>query len=112
MATLKSGSISKAPKGTYVLTERTMLNADGQAQPAGEPGGVVLLGNPGKLIPMAQAVTVGLTDDPTTVYPKHVGGGYYELSSGERVKGKADAALAEKALAAPANKAMPAPDNK
>lgn len=31
-------------------------------------------------------------------YPKHTGGGYYELSSGEKVKGKDAAIEAEKAL--------------
>ena len=31
-------------------------------------------------------------------YPKHVGGGYYELSNGEKIKGKDAAIEAEKAL--------------
>jgi hypothetical protein len=31
-------------------------------------------------------------------YPKHVGGGHYELSNGEKVKGKDEAAAAEKEL--------------
>jgi hypothetical protein len=112
LATLTSTSVTKAPKGTHELAERTMLNADGQAVPAGHPDAVVLLGVAGKRISIDQAVAVGLIDDPATVYPKHVGGGYYELSSGEKVKGKADAALAEKALQAGPNKAMPAGDNK
>ena len=36
--------------------------------------------------------------DITEVYPKHTGGGYYELSNGEKVKGKEAAEEAEKAL--------------
>ncbi len=31
-------------------------------------------------------------------YPKHVGGGYYELSNGEKVKGKDEALKVEEAL--------------
>lgn len=31
-------------------------------------------------------------------FPKHTGGGYYELSNGEKVKGKEDAIAAEKEL--------------
>jgi hypothetical protein len=31
-------------------------------------------------------------------FPKHVGGGHYELSNGEKVKGKEEAAAAEKEL--------------
>ncbi|WP_085521412.1 hypothetical protein [Tuberibacillus sp. Marseille-P3662] len=34
----------------------------------------------------------------TTQYPKHVGGGWYELSDGEKVQGKDEAQEAEKAL--------------
>jgi hypothetical protein len=32
-------------------------------------------------------------------FPKHTGGGYFELSNGEKVKGKDEAAAAEKELA-------------
>jgi hypothetical protein len=32
-------------------------------------------------------------------FPKHVGGGHYELSNGEKVKGKDEATAAEKELA-------------
>jgi hypothetical protein len=32
-------------------------------------------------------------------FPKHVGGGHYELSNGKKVKGKDEAAAAEKELA-------------
>jgi hypothetical protein len=31
-------------------------------------------------------------------FPKHTGGGYFELSNGEKVKGKDEAAAAEKEL--------------
>lgn len=31
-------------------------------------------------------------------YPKHIGGGYYELSNGEKVQGKGKASEAERAL--------------
>lgn len=31
-------------------------------------------------------------------FPKHTGGGYYELSNGEKVKGKDEAAAAEEEL--------------
>lgn len=31
-------------------------------------------------------------------FPKHTGGGYYELSNGEKVKGKEEALAAEEAL--------------
>jgi hypothetical protein len=37
------------------------------------------------------------TED-TTVYPNHIGGGYYELSNGEKIKGKDEALKAEEAL--------------
>ena len=30
-------------------------------------------------------------DEETEQYPKHVGGGWYELSNGERVQGKEEA---------------------
>lgn len=41
-------------------------------------------------------------EEVTTVdpdFPKHTGGGYYELSNGEKIKGKDAAIEAEKALA-------------
>lgn len=90
-----------APASTYTFTKRMMLTADGRAVPAGHPEGVVLLGTPGKTIPHSRAVELGLVGDTTGEYPKHAGGGYYELSDGSRVKGKADAAAAEKALHGP-----------
>ena len=37
-------------------------------------------------------------DDQDIVYPIHVGGGHYELSNGEKVKGKEAAIEAEAAL--------------
>lgn len=36
--------------------------------------------------------------DEKTEFPKHTGGGYYELSNGEKVKGKEEALAAEEAL--------------
>ena len=33
-----------------------------------------------------------------TLYPNHTGGGWYELSNGEKVKGKDEATTAEEAL--------------
>lgn len=42
-------------------------------------------------------------------FPKHLGGGTFEISNGEKVKGKEAAAEAEKALE---NKAAPDPDAK
>ena len=36
----------------------------------------------------------------TDVFPKHTGGGYYELSNGEKVQGKDDAIKAENELKA------------
>jgi hypothetical protein len=36
--------------------------------------------------------------DEVEEFPKHTGGGYYELSNGEKVKGKGAAEKAEKAL--------------
>lgn len=33
-----------------------------------------------------------VTDEPSDEWPKHVGGGNYELSNGDRVKGKDEAA--------------------
>jgi hypothetical protein len=35
-------------------------------------------------------------DEEVEQYPKHVGGGWYELSNGERVQGKEEAIEAEK----------------
>ena len=96
------------PAKTYELTERTMLDKDGKAQPA-SVGGVTLLGVAGKRIPMADAIKYGLVEgtDPDT-YPKHTGGGWYQLSSGEKVKGKDPAQAAEKQLldAPPEDKAL------
>ncbi len=83
---------------TYTLTERTLLTADGQAVPAGHPDGVALLGAAGRTIPWAEAVACGLAADTSSDYPQHVGGGWYELSDGSRVKGKDDAAAAQKLL--------------
>jgi len=37
-----------------------------------------------------------VSDNPD--FPKHTGGGYYELSNGEKVKGKEDAIAAEQEL--------------
>lgn len=82
----------------HELKERTFLTAEGQAVPAGHPEAKVLLGPAGRLIPQAQAVALGLIGDSTGNYPKHLGGGWYELSTGERIQGKDDAAAAEKAL--------------
>lgn len=97
------------PRNTFELTERTMLTVDGKAVPAGDPGGVSLLGGPGKLISLADATRYGLVagTDPSD-YPKHTGGGWYELSSGEKVKGKDAAAAAQKQLgdAPPQDKAQ------
>lgn len=92
---------------TYTLTERTLLTAEGKAVPVGNPLGVVLLGPAGKTIPHSQAVAYGLAADKAELYPNHLGGGWYELSTGERVKGKKAAAAAEKALhGPPADKAL------
>lgn len=44
-------------------------------------------------VPFIQSVEGDAPD-----YPKHVGGGTYQLSSGEKVKGKSKAVKAEKAL--------------
>ena len=41
---------------------------------------------------------VYLEVDEESEFPKHTGGGYYELSNGEKVKGKDEAKEAEKAL--------------
>ena len=39
---------------------------------------------------------IGKQDEEVEQYPKHVGGGWYELSNGERVQGKEEAIEAEK----------------
>lgn len=39
-----------------------------------------------------------LKTNKTDSYPKHTGGGWYELSNGEKVQGKEEAAAAEKKL--------------
>lgn len=96
------------PAKTFELTERTMLTADGKAAPASE-GGVALLGVAGKRIPMADAIKYGLVEGSNPAdYPQHTGGGWYQLSSGEKVKGKDAAAAAEKQLldAPPEDKAL------
>ena len=51
----------------------------------------------GRIEPINQ-VEVSPLLNSTEVYPKHTGGGYYELSNGEKVKGKEAAEEAEKAL--------------
>ena len=43
-------------------------------------------------------VAVSNHEVATTTYPHHIGGGYYGLSNGEKVKGKEAAIEAEKAL--------------
>lgn len=43
------------------------------------------------------AAVQGIDDSPAE-YPKHVGGSTFELSNGEKVKGKEEALAAEKAL--------------
>lgn len=52
---------------------------------------------------VAEVVIVGekeddKTDNEVEDYPKHTGGGYYELSNGTKVKGKEVAIEAEKAI--------------
>lgn len=41
---------------------------------------------------------VFLKVEPSTAFPKHTGGGWYELSNGEKVQGKDEAIEAENAL--------------
>lgn len=89
----------------YEFTKRMMLTEDGKAVPAGHKDGVVLFGTPGKRIPHAQAAKAGLVQADDADFPKHTGGGWYELSNGDKVQGKADAQAAEKALAPAADKA-------
>lgn len=36
--------------------------------------------------------------DDKNEYPKHIGGGYYELSNSEKIKGKEEAIIAQKEL--------------
>lgn len=66
---------------------------DGQSQPAGDEGsGDRATGKGGAdAAPPAPA--------PPAEFPKAAGGGMYELSNGERVRGKQKAAAAEEALA-------------
>ncbi|MGE7091678.1 hypothetical protein ACQKII_09545 [Lysinibacillus sp. NPDC048646] len=40
----------------------------------------------------------GESEEHVSEHPKHTGGGYYELSNGEKVKGKDEAIKAENAL--------------
>lgn len=44
-----------------------------------------------------RAIKAGWADSDESEWPKHVGGGYYELSNGEKVKGK-EAAFEAQAL--------------
>ena len=107
MSTISTDSFRRRTpvgKGDVTLKVRTYLTAEGKAVPAGQPGGVSLLGGPGKVIRAAQAQAVGLATD-ADAYPQHLGGGVYELSDGSRVKGRADADAAEKLLGAAEDKA-------
>lgn len=48
--------------------------------------------------PFKDAETGEFVEEEVISYPNHVGGGNYELSNGERIKGKDAAIEAEKAL--------------
>lgn len=68
-----------------------------------EQGGKVVL--PGaKSMPKPEDKMIRPAEDKTTLpteeksYPLHLGGGWYELSNGERVRGKEDAERAETEL--------------
>lgn len=50
----------------------------------------------------AEAVVAAVPTVPADAFPKHLGGGYFELSDGSKVQGKEAAIEAEKALAASA----------
>lgn len=117
MSVLSSESIRRAnaqTRGTksHTLTERTFLTADGKAVPAGHPDGVQLLGNVGKKLPLDVAREFGLVEAKASEFPKHAGGGWYDLSDGSRVQGKDDAIAAEKALATAEDKEQSTPENK
>ena len=43
-------------------------------------------------------VLVEAVDEGSSIFPKHTGGGYYELSNGEKVRGKEAAFKAENEL--------------
>ena len=53
-----------------------------------------------KLIERVESAPQPPEENPPAVddYPKHTGGGYYELSNGDKVKGKAEAKEAEEKL--------------
>lgn len=52
----------------------------------------------GDVIAVEDETTTQESDEKVISEPKHLGGGYYELSNGEKVKGKEAAIEAEKAL--------------
>jgi hypothetical protein len=47
---------------------------------------------------VGKELTIKQKETDESELPKHVGGGYYELSNGEKVKGKEEAAIAEEEL--------------
>lgn len=51
-----------------------------------------------KMIPKSDAKQAVVTDSEKREYPFHKGGGYYELSNGEQVRGKEDAIEAQKEI--------------
>ncbi|MBO0419100.1 hypothetical protein JZO80_02915 [Vagococcus fluvialis] len=53
---------------------------------------------PSFVVPILDEVNDNEGDNQDVVYPHHTGGGHYELSNGEKVKGKEAAIEAEAAL--------------
>jgi hypothetical protein len=68
------------------LQEEGFLAAE-DVNVASDPGG----GGPGNIMDPEK-------ESDTDSFPKHVGGGHYELSNGEKVQGKKKAAAAQKEL--------------
>lgn len=77
----------------YRTKERIYTTRDGEVVTAGHPAAFRLLYPAGKLIPMGKAEELGLVSSIT--FPTHVGGGWWELSDGSRVKGRPEAEAAQ-----------------
>lgn len=84
-------------RNTYTVKERLFVTRKGDIVPAGHPLAHRLLYPAGRVLPIAKAEALGLTTSQLT-FPTHVGGGWYELSNGERVQGRDEAEAAEAAL--------------
>lgn len=82
---------------TVTVKGRWLLDRYGRLVPVGEPGGVQLWANDGRVVSAAQAKavgyppTAGAREKKPTKFPHHAGNAWFVLSSGKRVRGMKEA---------------------